>query len=128
MIRRPPKSTLFPYTTLSRSPPDLETRAALFGNQRKDLVLREAMHLHVERMIRLEPLAEPEAVTRDIRGNLEDRYPTRPQRLERVADELRYDWRGGVLQYEPRIKGIARLDLAAQVAGEIGRASCRGRG
>src|SRR5438552_18194546 len=26
MIRRPPRSTLFPYTTLFRSPPDVERR------------------------------------------------------------------------------------------------------
>src|SRR2546429_1374967 len=30
MIRRPPRSTLFPYTTLFRSP-DAEVRAALFA-------------------------------------------------------------------------------------------------
>src|SRR5258706_13066294 len=29
MIRRPPRSTLFPYTTLFRSPPGVRSRAAL---------------------------------------------------------------------------------------------------
>src|SRR2546430_17688936 len=38
MIRRPPRSTLFPYTTLFRSPPvelrQLRQRAAAFGERR----------------------------------------------------------------------------------------------
>src|SRR5688572_31075807 len=33
MIRRPPRSTLFPYTTLFRSPPLLPEQRALQGNQ-----------------------------------------------------------------------------------------------
>src|SRR3712207_8417406 len=32
MIRRPPRSTLFPYTTLFRSHPDLETPEAYVAN------------------------------------------------------------------------------------------------
>src|SRR2546430_12606365 len=31
MIRRPPRSTLFPYTTLFRSPPNYTTGAITFG-------------------------------------------------------------------------------------------------
>src|SRR5215210_8275669 len=31
MIRRPPRSTLFPYTTLFRSPPDLRVEGAEVG-------------------------------------------------------------------------------------------------
>src|SRR5256886_14749347 len=33
MIRRPPRSTLFPYTTLFRSPPQL-VESELFGHER----------------------------------------------------------------------------------------------
>src|SRR5258706_11241634 len=33
MIRRPPRSTLFPYTTLFRSPPDLPHHARLGTDQ-----------------------------------------------------------------------------------------------
>src|SRR2546422_4855623 len=31
MIRRPPRSTLFPYTTLFRSPPEVEVRGQVHG-------------------------------------------------------------------------------------------------
>src|SRR3989454_8231693 len=40
MIRRPPRSTLFPYTTLFRSPNDLRAAGA-------NLVLANTYHLHV---------------------------------------------------------------------------------
>src|SRR3712207_9058300 len=36
MIRRPPRSTLFPYTTLFRSINDLQAVAKLIGQQRYD--------------------------------------------------------------------------------------------
>src|SRR5258708_6687820 len=35
MIRRPPRSTLFPYTTLFRSQPAEEERSALRGKRRR---------------------------------------------------------------------------------------------
>src|SRR3712207_9520088 len=35
MIRRPPRSTLFPYTTLFRSHPPAEQRLQLDGDQRR---------------------------------------------------------------------------------------------
>src|SRR3712207_3028032 len=46
MIRRPPRSTLFPYTTLFRSRPVLETLAARFGETTHYAVLdgREAVY------------------------------------------------------------------------------------
>src|SRR3712207_8371788 len=34
MIRRPPRSTLFPYTTLFRSPGDLENRCRMFKTRK----------------------------------------------------------------------------------------------
>src|SRR3712207_9127091 len=46
MIRRPPRSTLFPYTTLFRSPHRLVEVAALFARYRVDLhAVPEAQHL-----------------------------------------------------------------------------------
>src|SRR2546429_9541182 len=48
MIRRPPRSTLFPYTTLFRSP-----HYARMGNMEDFLTAQEAaslLHLHVKRI------------------------------------------------------------------------------
>src|SRR2546429_4337414 len=42
MIRRPPRSTLFPYTTLFRSPPRVLGRGRLLPRQPRDLRLRRA--------------------------------------------------------------------------------------
>src|SRR2546430_17531515 len=42
MIRRPPRSTLFPYTTLFRSPPLLERHHVVLGDDRLRLLRREA--------------------------------------------------------------------------------------
>src|SRR2546430_9106085 len=46
MIRRPPRSTLFPYTTLFRSPPHhllaLRARRVAGAHQRADLHIRQA--------------------------------------------------------------------------------------
>src|SRR5258708_24701363 len=35
MIRRPPRSTLFPYTTLFRSPAKLSARSVMYGHSLK---------------------------------------------------------------------------------------------
>src|SRR5260370_23731170 len=40
MIRRPPRSTLFPYTTLFRSSPQLHRLACVLGNPTTGLVER----------------------------------------------------------------------------------------
>src|SRR5260370_2557208 len=43
MIRRPPRSTLFPYTTLFRSPPELEQQLELrLKNELGPQVLKQA--------------------------------------------------------------------------------------
>src|SRR2546427_6067921 len=42
MIRRPPRSTLFPYTTLFRSPPVVDVRTLLY---RGDRALKRAQEL-----------------------------------------------------------------------------------
>src|SRR2546430_16643822 len=47
MIRRPPRSTLFPYTTLFRSLPEISGEAFLaigFAAQFEDLLLAEKVH------------------------------------------------------------------------------------
>src|SRR5436309_6161272 len=44
MIRRPPRSTLFPYTTLFRSVPLLEGRTAFFELDDKGVRLRIPFH------------------------------------------------------------------------------------
>src|SRR2546430_9110611 len=41
MIRRPPRSTLFPYTTLFRSSREDREKMALFCNVSKDCVIEE---------------------------------------------------------------------------------------
>src|SRR3712207_9008046 len=41
MIRRPPRSTLFPYTTLFRSPPGVHGRRALEGPARANRTAAE---------------------------------------------------------------------------------------
>src|SRR2546422_6781806 len=57
MIRRPPRSTLFPYTTLFRSPlrVEQELRGAP-GREVADRVVRDVEALDVPRVAFLEPL------------------------------------------------------------------------
>src|SRR3712207_7661267 len=50
MIRRPPRSTLFPYTTLFRSSPRRQL-LALLGQELHRLVERDLLHLHVPRQV-----------------------------------------------------------------------------
>src|SRR3712207_8565014 len=72
MIRRPPRSTLFPYTTLFRSLPALKTRKALAGLQPGSVIVVECT----------DPLAAidiPNLVneTRDVLEAQRDRKSTR---------------------------------------------------
>src|SRR3989441_13257015 len=98
MIRRPPRSTLFPYTTLFRSSVDVLRRA-----EHDEPRARGAPH-HL--------LADPQAPPRAAvlpRPNLMDRsHGSFRGRLGRLA--------------------CLAADLFARVADEIGRASCRERG
>src|SRR2546430_14112053 len=51
MIRRPPRSTLFPYTTLFRSPPELQKKAEAFHTQLVETVAEnddEILHKFLE--------------------------------------------------------------------------------
>src|SRR2546430_11458369 len=66
MIRRPPRSTLFPYTTLFRSRQDIEAEQqvvpelALLGGLREILVRRgDHPHVHRDRLLAAEPLDHP---------------------------------------------------------------------
>src|SRR3712207_7347223 len=55
MIRRPPRSTLFPYTTLFRSGRDQEEEDHHDPVVREDLVVRVRLHHVAERRQQLEP-------------------------------------------------------------------------
>src|SRR3712207_8769365 len=50
MIRRPPRSTLFPYTTLFRSPPTLTVEAKASKHRRKDTL---PMHPELVALVRV---------------------------------------------------------------------------
>src|SRR5256884_3408047 len=51
MIRRPPRSTLFPYTTLFRSRNRGEQRGAVGGEQRQDKAVSRRGHLRPDRFL-----------------------------------------------------------------------------
>src|SRR3712207_9254069 len=50
MIRRPPRSTLFPYTTLFRSRPDLQDQAVVVGLLTDARVLGRVTHARHRRV------------------------------------------------------------------------------
>src|SRR3712207_9311472 len=82
MIRRPPRSTLFPYTTLFRSDCPFggaraHQRVQLVDEQDDLLVLGDLVH------DRLEPLLELAAVLRagDDRGHVEREHPVVAQHV-----------------------------------------------
>src|SRR2546429_7498508 len=80
MIRRPPRSTLFPYTTLFRSQPD-EDRAGLRGGRRGRRDAAEVHVLHAESAERPGPVYSRVMSPRHrdrILANLEAIYRTRP--------------------------------------------------
>src|SRR2546422_4570404 len=60
MIRRPPRSTLFPYTTLFRSPEGRAQRLAFLGEA--------APALDVEVVFVAQAAEQPAAPSRDLRG------------------------------------------------------------
>src|SRR2546429_4529641 len=48
MIRRPPRSTLFPYTTLFRSRPDRRDQLCVFVGRNQEVVVRRLAVTHLE--------------------------------------------------------------------------------
>src|SRR2546425_11149608 len=108
MIRRPPRSTLFPYTTLFRS------RVEAFGGPR----LEAAGATVLDRMERMSVVGFVEALWK---------LPAHFRLLARVREAFRtkrYDL--AILVDYPGYH--LRAAAAAHAAGEIGRASCRERG
>src|SRR3712207_9286811 len=101
MIRRPPRSTLFPYTTLFRS-----MKRARDGGGVEALKRRPA------------PGARPRLS--------EERRAKLPELLERGAEA--HGFRGEVWAYE-RVAIVIRKEFGVSYhpAHEIGRASCRER-
>src|SRR2546422_8380485 len=97
MIRRPPRSTLFPYTTLFRSPPTL------------DLVLRlrlpGRLPLHVRRRI-ITTARERHAMVNDV--------PRPPARVSGLA-------------HEALLRRFAALEPAVAVPRAWRRGRCRSR-
>src|SRR5258705_4853844 len=74
MIRRPPRSTLFPYTTLFRSLEDHPLGAVLRGDERRDDLQA------LDRALLLLPLAGADLLAQDrrlVRDLGEDRKSTR---------------------------------------------------
>src|SRR5260221_14136973 len=85
MIRRPPRSTLFPYTTLFRSHPgDLQVR--------RPRVPRLRLHLHPElqpELQRVDPEQAEQAAHREqvlFPGRHPERPPPHPRDIELVLD------------------------------------------
>src|SRR5437588_6238278 len=79
MIRRPPRSTLFPYTTLFRSTNtadgqvNLEGRAKVFVEKSEATELQAKLEKALKRIEKL----EPPGAKRDERVKFEDRKSTR---------------------------------------------------
>src|SRR3989475_4698498 len=142
MIRRPPRSTLFPYTTLFRSNPNLEAVAA----RRPDLVVLYRSPLNETAAAQLGRLGIPAAVLRQ--DGLEDvaraarllgRVVGRAAAGDSLADALGRLLAAPVPPSGPRLAFVvwdnppmvigsgSYLGQLGTLAGEIGRASCRER-
>src|SRR3712207_7541953 len=67
MIRRPPRSTLFPYTTLFRSPRQAVARVLALLQQRRQERL----------VVRLQRLAEAAQLLGELLGRLQQRRPVK---------------------------------------------------
>src|SRR3712207_7083048 len=81
MIRRPPRSTLFPYTTLFRSDPAAHSRAVgvfYFPNEARPV--RDGVRVGGE-------AADEEQVERELGGDEFRESPARPVRGKRRSEE-----------------------------------------
>src|SRR2546422_4825321 len=71
MIRRPPRSTLFPYTTLFRSVADLRPHALDAGVEHLDVLVDLAGNDRRRRLVDLDPLgARSEEHTSELQSRL----------------------------------------------------------
>src|SRR2546430_10256661 len=78
MIRRPPRSTLFPYTTLFRSRDQREQHRARVTGERVDLAGAEAKRVPAGARARVPVRDEREAERADVRAHVQaDRKSTR---------------------------------------------------
>src|SRR3712207_8722032 len=61
MIRRPPRSTLFPYTTLFRSAREVvfEVEHRVLGHREEGLAVRRAVELRLPRVVGLHAVLAP---------------------------------------------------------------------
>src|SRR2546426_11375020 len=85
MIRRPPRSTLFPYTTLFRSRGDIELDVAVLNLPVAEQPLQDLLHLPRDVVDRPGPSQRGEAT----HGEREQRETGRVE--ERAARETRQD-------------------------------------
>src|SRR5258708_37093722 len=112
MIRRPPRSTLFPYTTLFRSWPYLFTNLRAAGERRDDPPPTE--------VLRAEWLAQGYTGL-----GLPPRVPDAPPVVAEVTDARP----SGFVRHEGDVRPELLDEFRRALAGdEIGRASCRERG
>src|SRR5258708_31053577 len=85
MIRRPPRSTLFPYTTLFRSRRTDRARSVLLGLRRDDL----AAHLGARSEEHTSELQSPDHLV--CRLLLEKKKESQPKHLEPNSSYIRYN-------------------------------------
>src|SRR5256885_17014829 len=109
MIRRPPRSTLFPYTTLFRSPMVLSRIVAQVLSEKGKTMFRTA---------ETEKYAH---VTYFFNGGVETPYPGEERLLVPSQKVATYD-----LMPEMSAPGVTDV-LCKAIEAEIGRASGRGR-
>src|SRR5256885_12258950 len=84
MIRRPPRSTLFPYTTLSRSALDVQTVEAVGANRPRELpALTGTLALDTNRLVRVHSRLAGEVVEV---GPVEGYNPETQDGTRRVVD------------------------------------------
>src|SRR2546422_11505873 len=120
MIRRPPRSTLFPYTTLFRSPL-LGTQCFTVLAVRDERVVPRLLHGdapgHHRRVVPLgeEPLGA--GLDADFAEQQREGYPAPLAGAGEAIDELRRKVRADA--------PVARRPVPGALEEEIGRASCR---